>query len=127
MEALMDEMTASPSEEAHAFRDVSLLRSIPGIGRIVTGALLAEAAGPLAQRDYYAFVRTAVSLRSRARAARRGKSECATAATRDSATLSTIGRAPACSTTVAANSNTPASAPPATAMGARFAVLPIGF
>jgi Transposase/Transposase IS116/IS110/IS902 family len=55
MEALMDEMTASPSEEAHAFRDVSLLRSIPGIGRIVTGALLAEAAGPLAQRDYYAI------------------------------------------------------------------------
>ena len=50
-------MAASASEvpATKLCRDVSLLRSLPGIGRVVTGALLAEAAGPLEQRDYHAI------------------------------------------------------------------------
>jgi hypothetical protein len=36
-------------------RDVSLLWSLPGVGRIVAGALLEEAAYPLRQRDYHAI------------------------------------------------------------------------
>lgn len=57
MEDLLDAMAASASDapENELFRDVSLLRSLPGIGRVVTGAFLAEAAGPLRQRDYYAI------------------------------------------------------------------------
>ena len=34
-------------------RDVSILRSLPGIGRIVLATLLAEASQPLADRDYH--------------------------------------------------------------------------
>jgi len=57
MEELLDRMAASASEvpATKLCRDVSLLRSLPGIGRVVTGALLAEAAGPLEQRDYHAI------------------------------------------------------------------------
>jgi hypothetical protein len=48
MEALLDEMAASESSapEAQLLRDVAVLRSMPGIGRVVSGALLGEAAGP---------------------------------------------------------------------------------
>ncbi len=54
---LLDAMATSASDagETTLFRDVSVLRSLPGIGRVVTGAFLAEAAGPLQQRDYYAI------------------------------------------------------------------------
>jgi transposase len=57
IEDLLDTMAASASDapETKLFRDVSVLRSLPGIGRVVTGAFLAEAAGPLQQRDYYAI------------------------------------------------------------------------
>src|SRR5580658_1315160 len=57
MEELLDAMAASAGDapETKLFRDVSVLRSLPGIGRVVTGAFLAEAAGPLEQRDYYAI------------------------------------------------------------------------
>ena len=57
MEALLDEMAASSDKtpETQVFRDVAVLCSLPGIGRVVSGALLAEAAGPLQQRDYYAI------------------------------------------------------------------------
>ena len=57
MEALLDEMTTSSDDtpETQVFRDVAVLSSLPGIGRVVSGALLAEAAGPLQQRDYYAI------------------------------------------------------------------------
>jgi transposase len=37
-------------------RDISILRSLPGIGRIVLTTLLAEAAGPLHDRDYHALL-----------------------------------------------------------------------
>ena len=33
-------------------RDVEILRSLPGVGRMVTATMLTEAAGPLAARDY---------------------------------------------------------------------------
>src|SRR5262249_11000581 len=126
MEALMDEMTASPSEEANAFRDMALLRSIPGIGRIVTGALFAETAGPLAQRDYYA-IRAQGGIAPVTRQS--GKTKQVGMRYRCNARLRNAlyhWARTACSMTVAANSNTPAFAPPATATGARFAVLPIG-
>jgi len=57
MQELMDEVvTASGSEpETQLLRDISLLQSFPGIGRIVAGAFLAEASGPLQQRDYHAI------------------------------------------------------------------------
>jgi transposase len=36
-------------------RDVEILRSLPGVGRIVLATLLAEAAQPLRERDYHAL------------------------------------------------------------------------
>jgi transposase len=36
-------------------RDVAILHSVPGVGRIVGATLLAEASGPLRQRDYHAI------------------------------------------------------------------------
>ena len=36
-------------------RDVTILRSLPGVGRIVLATLLAEASEPLRQRDYHAL------------------------------------------------------------------------
>lgn len=38
--------------EPYEHRDVEILRSLPGVGRMVTATMLAEAAGPLADRDY---------------------------------------------------------------------------
>jgi len=39
----------------HEQRDVTILRSLPGVGRIVLATLLAEAWQPLRQRDYHAL------------------------------------------------------------------------
>jgi transposase len=36
-------------------RDVTILRSLPGVGRIVSATVLAEASGPLTARDYHAL------------------------------------------------------------------------
>ena len=36
-------------------RDVTILRSLPGVGRIVLATLLGEAAEPLRKRDYHAL------------------------------------------------------------------------
>jgi hypothetical protein len=57
MDALLDEMASCDQDapDAQLFRDVAVLRSMPGIGRVVTGSLLAEASAPLRQRDYYAI------------------------------------------------------------------------
>src|SRR5258707_1898997 len=38
-------------------RDVTILRSLPGVGRIVLATLLAEAAEPVRRRDYHALRR----------------------------------------------------------------------
>ena len=42
----------TPDSEPHEHRDVEILRSLPGVGRMVTATMLAEASGPLADRDY---------------------------------------------------------------------------
>jgi transposase len=57
MQELMDEVATSEANGpgTQILRDVSLLQSFPGIGRIVAGAFLAEASRPLEQRDYYAI------------------------------------------------------------------------
>ena len=39
--------------EPREHRDVEILRSLPGVGRMVTATMLAEAARPLAERDYH--------------------------------------------------------------------------
>ena len=44
----------TPAGENREQRDGAILRSLPGVGRIVLATLLAEAAQPLAQRDYHA-------------------------------------------------------------------------
>ena len=38
--------------EPHEHRDVEILQSLPGVGRMVTATMLTEATGPLADRDY---------------------------------------------------------------------------
>jgi transposase len=40
------------SDTTGEHRDVVILRSLPGVGRMVTATMLTEAAGPLAARDY---------------------------------------------------------------------------
>jgi transposase len=48
---------AGPDEsepgQSHEQRDVTILRSLPGVGRIVLATLLGEAAEPLRKRDYH--------------------------------------------------------------------------
>ena len=57
MQELMDEVAKIPNDapETQILRDISVLQSFPGIGRIIAGAFLAEAARPLLQRDYHAI------------------------------------------------------------------------
>lgn len=44
---------AQPADgELREHRDVEILRSLPGVGRMVTATMLTEATGPLADRDY---------------------------------------------------------------------------
>ena len=46
--------TAPPLEgEPHEHRDVEILQSLPGVGRIVAATMLTDATGPLAARDYH--------------------------------------------------------------------------
>jgi len=55
IEAVLDEMTAmAEGGESHE-RDVEVLRSFPGIGRVVAATILAEASQPLAERNYHAL------------------------------------------------------------------------
>jgi len=53
LEMLLDEMSKPGQFSEH--RDVNILRSLPGVGRVVTATMLAEAAQPLAERDYQAL------------------------------------------------------------------------
>ncbi len=57
MEKLLEEMAGYENQgpETQVFRDVSLMLSVPGIGRVVSGTLLAEGANALRERDYYAL------------------------------------------------------------------------
>jgi len=50
IEALLEELGKEEVPGEH--RDVTILRSLPGVGRVVAATVLAEAARPLAERDY---------------------------------------------------------------------------
>lgn len=55
---LTDQLAASGSTDAgqqNEQRDVTILRSLPGVGRIVLATLLAEASDALQRRDYHAL------------------------------------------------------------------------
>jgi transposase len=52
IERSLDQLALTTDEEPREHRDVHILRSLPGVGRIVTATMLTEAAGPLAARDY---------------------------------------------------------------------------
>lgn len=57
MQSLLEELETSAAEPAnsHQHRDIVLLLSVPGIGRIVGGMIIAEGSGPLRDRDYRAL------------------------------------------------------------------------
>ena len=50
IEALLEELSTEELRGEH--RDATILRSLPGVGRVVAATVLAEAARPLADRDY---------------------------------------------------------------------------
>ena len=54
LEQLLQQLRERPrdAEERGEHRDIAILESLPGVGRKVAVTMLAEAAGPLAQRDY---------------------------------------------------------------------------
>jgi transposase len=54
MDRLLERLAARESTETEPreHRDVEILRSLPGVGRMVTATMLTEATGPLAARDY---------------------------------------------------------------------------
>lgn len=53
IEALLEEMSTEGNFVEH--RDVIVLRSLPGVGRVISATMLAEASQPLAERDYHAL------------------------------------------------------------------------
>jgi transposase len=57
MEALLEQMASAEEQEPeqHQHRDVQLILSLPGVGRVVAATMLAEASQPLAERDYHAL------------------------------------------------------------------------
>lgn len=57
MQALLDQLQALPADASvpQQSRDISLLLSLPGIGRILAGMIIAEASGGLRDRDYQAL------------------------------------------------------------------------
>jgi transposase len=50
IEQLLDRLAEDPSFQEH--RSVQILRSLPGVGRVFTAAVLSEAFTPLSDRDY---------------------------------------------------------------------------
>ena len=54
IDRLLEQLAASVGTdgEPREHRDVEILRSLPGVGRMVTATMLTEAAGPVADRDY---------------------------------------------------------------------------
>src|SRR5690349_1697243 len=53
LDDLLDKLAVVEGDEGQQgeHRDVEILRSLPGVGRIVAATVLAEASGPLAERD----------------------------------------------------------------------------
>ena len=53
LDALLEAIARpEPAEEHQEHRDVTILRSLPGVGRVVAATMLAEASRPLGARDY---------------------------------------------------------------------------
>ncbi|HBH04275.1 MAG TPA: IS110 family transposase [Candidatus Rokubacteria bacterium] len=53
LELLLEQLaTPTAGEDPEEHRDVTILRSLPGVGRVVAATMLAEASRPLAARDY---------------------------------------------------------------------------
>jgi transposase len=52
LDDLLAELAAPDATDPREHRDVTILRSLPGVGRVVAATMLAEAARPLAARDY---------------------------------------------------------------------------
>jgi transposase len=53
IDRLLESLETDPLEpESREHRDVQILRSLPGVGRMVAATMLTEATGPLADRDY---------------------------------------------------------------------------
>jgi len=52
LEGLLEALAAPDPAQPREHRDVTILRSLPGVGRVVAATMLAEASGPLAARDY---------------------------------------------------------------------------
>lgn len=57
LEDLLQELEREQDEEGQRtkHRDAKILRSLPGVGRVVAATMLAEATGPLSTRDYHAL------------------------------------------------------------------------
>jgi transposase len=57
IEAILGQLALNPAHDdvGRGHRDVELLRSLPGVGRVVAATMLAEAAQSLASRDYHAL------------------------------------------------------------------------
>lgn len=55
LDTICDKLDADQQGQSCEPRDVTILRSLPGTGRIVTATLLAEACEPLKRRDYHAL------------------------------------------------------------------------
>jgi transposase len=52
IDRILEELSRCPDQPSEQPRDVELLLSLPGVGRLVTATLLAEAGSFLAERDY---------------------------------------------------------------------------
>jgi transposase len=55
LDQLCEQLSEADEGQKGEQRDVGILRSLPGVGRIVLATLLAEAAEPLRNRDYHAL------------------------------------------------------------------------
>jgi transposase len=57
IDALLDKLAPAgePEGQRREHRDVQILRSLPGVGRVVAATMLAEASQPLAERNYHAL------------------------------------------------------------------------
>jgi len=57
IEALLDELQPADDDEdeRQEHSDVEILRSLPGVGRLVAASLIAEASAALAERDYHSL------------------------------------------------------------------------
>jgi len=53
IDKIIDQLQQDPNFAEH--RDIEILRTIPGIGRVFTATVLAEAHQPLVERDYHAM------------------------------------------------------------------------